>query len=576
MKRETIIIIGGLSAGPSAAAKARRINEHCHIVLFEKSNFISYATCGIPYALSGKVKSRKELMVVSAQLLKDRFNVDVHLNEEIIDIDTKAQEIITEKGDKFPYDKLIFATGTNAYTPPIKGLESSANWSHCKTIENFDKIIADKVLERTKDVVVIGAGLIGIEVAENLIKAGKNVTIVELSSQVLPIWESKFGHMAKSVLEEEGVSVKINVFVEEYLKNSNEIILSSGEKIKCDYLIVSVGVKPNTDLLLAEGAEHLKNGALIVNQKMETSIPNIFAAGDCASIKNQITGQSDYFPMGTHSNKGGRTAGANVVGGNEEYKGGYGTGIVKIFDYTLGRTGMNSKSLKEKDIPFKSNFFISKSTPGFYPNAKDLFIEIYHNPNTKEILGAEIFGENGVDKRIDVLSTCIYAKLTINDLPNLDLAYAPPYSPAKDPVIVAGYVAENSQKMSFEEWNTCQLDKYIGTNKEDFQLIDVREPSELMKFGKIPKAINIPLDQLRNNLGSLNSNTKTIVYCQRGLRGYLAALILANHGFSTIKNLGGGYLAWKKIIQKAQEPIIKNSRANVKLNSKKKRDTSKV
>ncbi|WP_020527202.1 FAD-dependent oxidoreductase [Flexithrix dorotheae] len=570
MKRETIIIIGGLSAGPSAAAKARRTNEHSRIILFERSNFLSYATCGIPYALSGKVKSREELMVVSAKLLRDRFKIEVHLNEEIIDIDSKAQEIITQKGDKFPYDKLIFATGTNANTPPIKGIETSQNWSHCKTIENFDKIIADKVLENSQNVVVIGAGLIGIEVTENLVKAGKNVTVIELSGQVLPIWESKFGRMAKSVLEEHGVIVKTNVFVVEFLKNTREILLNNGEKINCDYLIVSVGVKPNTDLLLAEGAEHLKNGALVVNEKMETSIPNIYAAGDCASIKNQITGKQDYFPMGTHSNKGGRTAGTNAAGGNNSYKGGYATGIVKVFDYTLGRTGLNAKSLKENGIPFKSNFFIAKSTPGFYPNAKDIFIEIYHDPDSKEIIGAEIFGESGVDKRIDVLSTCIYAKLKIDDLPNLDLAYAPPYSPAKDPVIVAGYIADNANSTHFEEWNACELDSFLKATKEDYQLVDVREPSELQKFGQIPQAKNIPLDQLRENIELLDVDKTTIVYCQRGLRGYLAALILASNHFSSIKNLGGGYLAWKKIIRKSENSLEKklNNNLTVRLNGK--------
>jgi len=556
MTKERIVIVGGLSAGPSAAAKARRENEQCEIILFEKTSNISYATCGIPYALSGKVNSRDKLMVVNAQLLRDRFNIDVRLNEPVIDIDTEARKVITPQGT-YTYSKLIFATGATAFTPPVKGLEAITAWSHCKTIENFDKMLADRVLQDKHSVTVMGAGLIGIEVAENLIDAGKEVNLVEMADTVLPLWDAKFGTMAGKVLRQQGVNVFAGSYLQEIIpvdQNSFEIVLNTGHRFVTSYLVVGVGVRPNTQLLLAEGAEHLKNGAIVVDEHMQTSLPDIYAAGDCASIKNLVTGKPDYFPMGTHSNKGGRAAGANAAGSEQVLKGAYGTAIVKVFDHTLARTGMNAESLKKHHIPFKSTFFVAPATPGFYPDAKDLFVELYYHPDTRVLLGAEIFGEHGVDKRIDVLSTCIYARLALDDLPQLDLAYAPPFSPAKDAVISAGYIADNSRKGKFKEVAPDVLDRQPGGNgQHPVNILDVRSPAEVKAMGKIPGAVNVPLESLRKSLTRFNTSHETIVYCQRGLRGYVAALVLAHNGFKNIINLAGGFVAWERVVGRVQQ-----------------------
>jgi len=547
---ETIIIIGGLSAGPSAAAKARRVNEKANILLFEKTDYISYATCGIPYSLSGKIDQRDKLLVVQPELMKKRFNIELHLNEPVIGIFPEEHQVLTPKG-KYKYTKLIYATGASPFVPPIKNLDQTEDWTNCRTIEDYDKIVSDQVLTEKEHITVIGAGLIGIEAAENLSKVGKKVTIVELAPSVLSQWDSKFGNLAENVLRENGVDVFTNTTVDEIKvegESIKEVVLSNGVTIPCDYLLMGIGGKPNTALLASKGVETIRNGAIKVNAKMETNLPDIYAAGDCASIMNIQTGEHDYFPMGTHANKGGRVAGANAAGGEEHFKGAYKTAIVKVFDYTLARTGLNGRALKMMDHDFESTFIVAPSTPRFYPEPKDMLIEVYYNPNTREILGAEIFGEKGVDKRIDVLSTAILGKLTVDELTDLDLAYAPPFSPAKDPVIVAGFVSGNKEKNKFKEMSADDLATILRNKDRDkYQIIDVREPQELEKQGMIESAVNIELDMLRDNLHLLDNSKSIILYCARGLRAYVGIMILQNNGFKKLYNLGGGYNTWEKL-----------------------------
>ncbi len=547
---ETIIIIGGLSAGPSAAAKARRVNENAKILLFEKTDYVSYATCGIPYSLSGTIKKREKLLVVSPELLRERFNIDVHLNEPVVDIFPDQHKIVTPEGE-YQYTKLIYAVGALPFMPPINNLDKTDDWSNCRTIEDFDKIVSDKVLTDKHHITVLGAGLIGVEVAENLNKIGKKVTIVELAPSVLSPWDSKFGNLAENVLKDHGIDVFTNTTIEDLIVENGlikEVKLSNGDVIPSDYLLMGIGGRPNTAMLASKGAETIRNGAIKVNAKMETNLPDVYAAGDCASIMNIQTGEHDYFPMGTHANKGGRAAGANAAGGDEHFKGAYRTAIVKVFDYTLARTGLNPRALKMLNYDYESTFIIAPSTPGFYPDPKDMLMEIYYNSNTREVLGAEIFGEKGVDKRIDVLSTAILGKLTVDDLPNLDLAYAPPFSPAKDPVIIAGFVSGNKDKNQFKEISVDDLSIIVrGEKYKKYQLIDVRSAIELEKQGVIDTAINLDLDHLREHIDGLDKNIPTIVYCARGLRGYVGAMILENNGFKNLYNLGGGFLTWKKL-----------------------------
>lgn len=558
---ETIIIVGGLSAGPSAAAKARRLNENANILLFEKTEYVSYATCGIPYSLSGKIKKREKLLVVSPDLLRERFNIDVHLNEPVVDIIPDKHKIITSKGE-YNYTKLIYAAGAAPFVPPIKNLDQTDDWTNCRTIEEYDKIVADKVLTEKQHITVLGAGLIGVEVAENLTKVGKKVTIVELAPSVLSPWDSKFGNLAENVLKENGIEVYTNSTIDDIKVEHGHIVsvkLSNGEEIPSDYLLMGIGGRPNTSMLASKGAETIRNGAIKVNAKMETNLPDIYAAGDCASIMNIQTGEHDYFPMGTHANKGGRAAGANAAGGEEHFKGAYRTAIVKVFDYTLARTGLNPRSLKMINHDFDSTLIVAPATPGFYPDPKDMIMEIFYNSNTRQIMGAEIFGEKGVDKRIDVLSTAILGKLTVDDLPHLDLAYAPPFSPAKDPVIIAGFVSGNKDKHKFKEITADNLYSILRSENQDkHQILDVRAPIELERKGVIDFAINIELDQLRDNLDRLKRDIPVVVYCARGLRGYVAAMILENNGFKKILNLGGGFNTWEKLGMEIKSYSIEN------------------
>ncbi len=560
MKR--IIIIGGLSAGPSAAAKARREDEAAEIILFEKGANISYATCGMPYAFSGVIENRSDLIVVDEALMKNRFNIDVKINEEIIKIDSE-KKIVYSKYRDYSYDKLVFATGATSIVPLIKNINSATNWSTCRSMIDFDKIMKEGLASSSKHITVIGAGLIGVEVAENLQKAGKEVTLIEGDTKILTMWQQKFGNFAEAILKSEGIQVLTSSIVDEFeLNGTGKIVgvkIQGKEIIKTDFVIVSVGIKPNTDLLLQNGAKHIKNGALIVNEYMETSLKDIYAAGDNVSIKNLQTNEFDYFPLGTHSNKAGRAAGANSVGKKIVFKGAYKTAIIKVFNSTLARTGLNPTYLKEHNIPFKTVLTVVGSTPSYYPNAKDLFTELYYNPKTEEILGAELFGEVGVDKRVDVLSTAIYAKLKITDLSQLDLAYAPPFSPAKDPVVVTSFVAENMLENNGDQISAEELESIISNkNLTDYLFIDTRTVEEFIA-GTVPNSINIPTDEIRNHIGFIKNKNKPIVLiCRRGVRAYIAQLILKHNNINNVLNLAGGMKVWTLFSDKViiPEPVF--------------------
>jgi len=546
-----IIVIGGLSAGPSAAAKARRQDEEAEILLFEKTKNISYATCGIPYALSGVIQKRKDLIVVEADLLRTRFNIDVRLEEEVLEILPTEHIVKTNKGE-YKYDKLVYAAGASTFIPPIENIDKANNWSACRSLEDYDRIMQKDVIVDAKHITVMGAGLIGVEVAENLREAGKKVTIIEGGNNVLPMWEGKFQQFANNTLTSHGIDIITNTFVKEFNVDGNKITsipVGLGRTIETDFVIMSVGIKPNTHLLTSKGADSIANGAVKVNQRLETSLPDIYAAGDCASIKNQQTGDYDYLPLGTHSNKAGRTAGANAVGGNEEFKGGYKTAIIKVFENTLGRTGMNPSFMIKNNIEFETNLIIAGATPGYYPNQKDMIVETYYNPNDGTILGCEAFGEHGVDKRIDIMATAIYAKLKMSDLPNIDLAYAPPFSPAKDPVIVSGYVTSNVLNGDYIEIDALKLKDIIESQSaSEYNIIDVRTSREIEMLGKIENSINIDLAKLRTHLfEGIDKQKPTYIYCAKGMRGYLAYLILKTQGFSDLKNLSGGFTVWNKL-----------------------------
>jgi NADPH-dependent 2,4-dienoyl-CoA reductase/sulfur reductase-like enzyme/rhodanese-related sulfurtransferase len=445
---------------------------------------------------------------------------------------------------------LVFATGAKSVVPPIKNIEKATNWSTCRSMIDYDKITQEGLASNSKHITVIGAGLIGVEVAENLREAGKEVTLIEGDQQILNMWQQKFGNFAETILKDKGIEVLTSSLVSEFELDENwkinAVKMKDGKIVKTDFVILSVGIKPNTELLLQNGAEHIGNGALKVNEKMETSIKDVYAAGDNVAIKNTQTNAYDYFPLGTHSNKAGRAAGANAVGNDINFKGAYKTAIVKVFEYTLARTGMNPRALNQLNIPFKTVLTVAGSTPGYYPGQKDLITELYYHAETEEILGAELFGEVGVDKRIDVLSTAIYAKLKVTDLSQLDLAYAPPYSPAKDPIVVTGFVTENMLNGKSAQISVEEVEEILNSNAiSDYFVIDSRTVAEYEK-GTIPTAVNYPLDEIRDHIDTIKQQEKPIlIFCQKGLRGYLAELILRHNNIENVVNVAGGFKLWQ-------------------------------
>lgn len=554
MKMKKIIVVGGLSAGPSAAAKARREDEFAQITLFEKTADISYATCGIPYALSGQIRTREKLLVTDVKVLRNRFNIDVRLNEEVVDVDPDRKVVITLQGE-YAYDKLIYTTGARTFIPPIENLNQTSNWSPCRSLGDFDHIKAQALTPDVKHVTVMGAGLIGVEVAENLVHAGKKVTIIEGGPDILPMWKPKFSAFAQNALEDHGIEIIKNTFVKRVVEQDGKITqidLGNHQYLDTDFLIMSVGIKPNTEVLLNRGAKALPNGALLVDERFQTSIPDIYAAGDNASINNLLTGQHDYLPLGTHSNKGGRTAAINALGGDETLGGGYKTAIVQLFDHTLARTGLGSRELDRLGIHYGKTLIVAGATPSYYPDPQDLIIETYYDADNLTLLGAEVFGKKGVDKRIDVLSTAIFAKLKVTDLAQLDLAYAPPYSPAKDPVVVNGYLASNALKNGYAEIDVETLQWMLSDNQE-VVIIDVRGPAERKTEGYISGAYNIPLDEIRSRMDEIPRDKPVVLHCIKGLRGYIAYTILRQYGYTNIRNLAGGYGVWSAYVR--QHPV---------------------
>jgi rhodanese-related sulfurtransferase len=365
---------------------------------------------------------------------------------------------------------------------------------------------------------------------------------------VLPPWDADFGILARGALQSGGVEVKTGVLVKQVRRVGERItgvVLPDGSILETQYLILSVGIRPNTALLTAHRAKALKNGALIVDERMQTSLPGIYAAGDCAAIRNHQTGEADWFPLGTHSNKAGRVAGENAIGGSARYGGAYGTAIVKIFKMTLARTGLNARRAKALGIAAKQTWISAGATPSYYPDSKPLSLCLTWSPETGKLLGAEIAGEAGADKRIDVLATAVYAGLTVEQLGDLDLAYAPPFSPAKDPIIVAAYGAVNHRQGLVEPILPMELSARISAGIGDAVLLDVRGQAEVARAGVIPGARWMELDKLRDTMSGLDPKRETIVYCAKGLRGYLAGRILSQNGFAKVRNLAGGFDQWK-------------------------------
>jgi NADPH-dependent 2,4-dienoyl-CoA reductase/sulfur reductase-like enzyme/rhodanese-related sulfurtransferase len=549
MKKIKLVIVGGVAAGASAAAKARRCNEDAEIVMFEMGPDISYATCGLPYYLSGVIPERKDLLITTAEFFKRRFNVEVRTRHEVLRIDRQAQKVVVKNlttGDmaEEAYDRLILSTGATAILPPISGVDLPFVFT-LKTLEDTDRIHASLQNKRPENVVVVGGGLIGIEAVENLEGKKTKVSVVEFMPQILSFLDREMAELVQQHLHHKGVDIYVSEKVTSLQERGGRgwIRTNAGRELPADLVIMSVGIRPNTKLAKDAGLRIGASGGIAVDEFMGTDDPNIFAAGDCVESLNLVTGKPVLIPMGSAANKQGRAAGANAMGRSIVVKGFTGTVIVKVFDLAVAKTGLSEAEAVNEGLSPLVTYVLAGDHAGYYPDAKELQIKTIADRSTRRLLGAQVIGEKGVDKRIDVMATAIYNRMALDDLLQLDLAYAPPFSAARDPVIIAGAVGQNFYVGDWVPITPAELRQELERG-DDFLLVDTRTLLELKETGIIPGAVHIPIDDLRDSISDLDPERETILYCAVGLRSYVGNRLLAMKGFKNVKTLTGGINSW--------------------------------
>ena len=541
------LIVGAVAGGASTAARLRRMNEHATIIIFEKGEYISYANCGLPYYIGDVIKDRNKLFVQTASSFNARFNIDVRTTTEVTAIDPVKKTVTAVKqatGEVYieTYDKLILSPGAEPLRPPLPGINSEGIFT-LRNVNDTDYIKSYIQHNQVKKVLVIGAGFIGLEMAENFHDLGLDVTVIEMGNQILAPVDFPIAAIVQQHIRSKGINLRLSTAVTGFTKNGQQIdvALNNGETITAEMVLLSIGVRPDTRLAVQAGLKTGTARGIWVNEYLQTSDPDIYAVGDAIEFENPITGQSMITYLAGPANKQGRICANNIVLGNvQKYHGSINTAIVKVFDMTVGTTGTASKQLKAADINHIVSTTHSGSHAGYYPGAKQMSVQIAFSPKDGRLLSAQIAGYDGVDKRLDILSSYIKQQKTIYDLIEFEHAYAPPYSSAKDPVNMAGFVAENIllDRLRVFYWNET------NNLKQGDILIDVRTADEFSN-GRIPGAINIPVDEIRNRLDEIPIDQTIYIYCEAGLRGYLAQRILRQRGFNNVFNLSGGYYLWK-------------------------------
>lgn len=549
MSTRKLVIVGGVAAGASAAAKARRCSEEAEIIMFEKGRDISYATCGLPYYLSGVISKRRWLLVTQADFFRKRFHVDVRTGQEVVKIDRAVRKISVvdhTAGREYEetYDLLVLATGAEPVVPPIPGIDKPFVFT-MKTLEDTDRIYDFIHSGKPKSAVIIGGGLIGMEMVENFALLGLQVAVVEFMPQVLTFLDLEMAEIVTAHARRKGVDFYLSekvVRIDEE-NGRGKVETDQGRKLVADVVITAVGIKPSTRLAREAGLEIGTTGGIAVDETMQTSDLHIWAAGDCVESVNLVTGQPAIIPMGSAANKQGRAAGANAMGRNITIKGFTGTVIVKVFDFAVGKTGLSEQEALAAGYRPVVTYVVAEHHAGYYPGAKDIWIKTVADQESGRLLGAQAIGEEGVDKRIDVMATAIYNRMAAADLIHLDLAYAPPYSSARDPIIVAGALHQNYAAGDWQPIAPAALHEKIRTG-DDFILVDLRTKRELQQTGIISGAIHIPIDELRDRLAELDREAEIVLYCAVGMRSYLGNRILAMHGFENVSTMTGGIATW--------------------------------
>ena len=543
-----IVIVGGVAGGATAAARIRRLDEHAEIIIFERSGFISYANCGLPYYIGGVIEDKEDLTLQTPESFFRRFKIVAKVNHEVNDIDVQNKTVhVTDlkTGTSFTetYDKLILSPGAKPILPNFY-TENERTFT-LRTVEDTLKIRSFVEQKQPKTAVVIGGGFIGLEMAENLAELGMKTTIVQRSNHLLPPVDCDIASFIHANFRHHGVQLLLNTNTNKMSITGDQVSLelANGSNISAEMVVLAVGVTPENTLAKKIGLELGVKGAIKVNAKMETSIPDIYAVGDAVQVKHFITEKDSVISLAGPANKQGRIVADNICGLNSEYKGSQGSSVIKLFDMAVATTGINEQQAKANSLEYEKVILTQNSHAGYYPGATAMTVKLIFEKTTYKILGAQIVGYDGVDKRIDVIATAIRAGMKADELKDLDLAYAPPYSSAKDPVNMAGFVVENIKNGIVKQFYFEDIPSLRERN--DVILLDTRTPFEYMR-GHAEDFINIPLDDLRERLGELDKSKTIFVMCQSGLRSYLATRILMQNGFDAY-NFAGGFRLYSSI-----------------------------
>lgn len=551
------MIIGGVAGGATAAARLRRVDEKAEIVLLEKGKYISYANCGLPYYIGGVIAEREKLLVQTPESFGKRFRIDVRVENEAISIQPDKKKVTIRKADgstyEESYDKLLLSPGATPVRPPLEGIDLEGIFT-LRNVEDTDRIksyISSKCVKRA---VVVGAGFIGLEMAENLHHAGVHVSVVEMGNQVMAPIDFSMAAPVHQHLIQKGVALYLEEGVTRFERTDKgiNVFLKSGKTIPADMVLLSIGVRPATDLAKQAGLRLGETGGIWVDEHLETSIKDIYAVGDAIEYPHPLTGKPWLNYLANPANRQGRIVADNMALGNVvAYEGAIGTSIAKVFDMTVASTGLAAKRLKQWGMDYCSSVTHSASHAGYYPDALPLTLKLTFHPKTGKLYGAQCIGYEGVDKRIDQIAGLIKRGGTVYDLMETEHTYAPPFSSAKDPIAIAGYVASNiiSGAMPAITW------RELLAEKENVMLIDTRTPEEY-SFGSIPGAVNIPLDELRNHLSEIPSDKPVVLFCAVGLRGYLAQRILIGNGYKQVRNLIGGYKTYSAAVAPVPVPVV--------------------
>jgi NADPH-dependent 2,4-dienoyl-CoA reductase/sulfur reductase-like enzyme/rhodanese-related sulfurtransferase len=538
-----IAIIGGVAGGASAATRARRLNEDADITLYEKGPYVSYANCGLPYYVGGDIATADELLLETPESLWDRFRIRVHVNTEVLDADPGARRLRYRQGDRLDadgFDRLVLAPGSTPLIPDVPGL-GRPDVFLLRTVPDALRLRAYLEEHPVRHAAVVGAGFIGLEMADVLHQRALEVTLVDRASHVLPPVDGDIASFLESRLPSLGIRLRLadTLLGIRGVVGHPVIDLASGTAIPADLVVIGLGVRPSIQLAQRMGVALGSTGAIAVNDHMETSHPGVWAAGDAVEKRDVVTGKPRWWPLAAVANKEGRVAGGNAAGGDAVLDGALGTGIVRVAPYVVAVTGLTEQVCQREGLSYRVLHTIRGHHAGYYPGARDVLIKLLYEPATGRLLGAQVAGEEGVDKRIDVIATAIHARMTVDDLAGLDLAYAPPVGAAKDPVVIAGMGASNHHQGLVKSISASELARWREQADPPF-LLDVRDPHELRETGIIPGAYHIPLNDLRQRLNEVPEEGAVVTYCRSGHRSYVAARILRQHGHSQIYNLSGG------------------------------------